>query len=269
MFLFFKNIKSHAKRTRDFLLELVFPTECLSCGHEGAWLCQKCFRALDFKVDSICPACDQPSHYGRYCQNCQPNFFLDGVLIAGDYKNKLIEKLIKNLKYRFIHGIAEIIADYLMFYFRSQLNRVRINTLSDLSLPFWRQFKTMKDAPLILSDWQNVLVIPIPLHKKRLSWRGFNQAEVIARLFAQKFNLEINAQNLIRVKHRPPQAKLNSTQRKENIRNCFAWTGEDLTGKNILLLDDILTTGSTLNEAARILKQKNAQEIWGLVVAKG
>lgn len=91
---------------------------------------------------------------------------------------------------------------------------------------------------------------------------------MIARYFAAKQNLELAA-GLRRIKHKTPQAKLTGAERGENIKDCFAWDGENLNRKNILLLDDVATTGSTLDEAAKVLKAAGAEKVFGLVIAKG
>jgi len=111
--------------------------------------------------------------------------------------------------------------------------------------------------------------MPVPLSKKRLKWRGFNQAEIIANILADNFKLEIDAKNLKRIKNTKPQAKLNERERRNNLADCFSWLGDKLNGRNIILVDDVATTGSTLNECAKVLKQAGASEVWGLVVANG
>lgn len=111
-------------------------------------------------------------------------------------------------------------------------------------------------------------LIPIPLSKKRLRWRGFNQAELLARELAAAFAYPLN-QDLKRIKHAWPQADLNGAERLNNIADSFAWTGTSLGGRTIILIDDVATTGATLNEAARILKTAGAGAIYGLVLAKG
>lgn len=118
------------------------------------------------------------------------------------------------------------------------------------------------------ADRHNFIVTPIPLHKKRLNWRGFNQATMIAEYFAKRFGLEYK-DLLIRTKYKTPQAKLGGAQRKENIIGCFAGSGKEITGKAILLIDDVATTGSTLEEAAKTLKSAGAGQVWAIVAAKG
>jgi len=111
--------------------------------------------------------------------------------------------------------------------------------------------------------------MPIPLHKRRLRWRGFNQAEKIAKILSDKLNIPLVNNKLIRIKYNQPQAKINSQKRKNNIIGCFQYNGESLEEKNIILVDDVVTSGSTLNECAKVLKEKGAQEVWGICVARG
>ena len=110
--------------------------------------------------------------------------------------------------------------------------------------------------------------MPVPLSKKRLRWRGFNQAELLAEKVAENYGLAMDAANLIRVKHKKPQAKLDEVHRLENIKDCFAWQGSNLNKKNIILIDDVVTTGATLNECAIVLHAAGAAEVWCLVVPK-
>jgi len=132
-----------------------------------------------------------------------------------------------------------------------------------------RIFEQAKNVPLTILNFNDNLVVPVPLSGKRLCWRGFNQAELLARKIAENYGLGLDANNLIRIKHKKPQAKLDEVHRQENIKGCFVWRGNNLNKKNIILIDDVVTTGATLNECAKILKASGAGEVWGLVVAKG
>ena len=253
---------------RDFILNILFPIECVGCSKEGGWICESCLNTIPFNSSRYCFSCKQKNNYGEFCRNCAPNFFLNGVWIAGNYDNPLLAKLIKNLKYRGAENIAVILGNYLSRFMQGLLDKNRL-TGSDLyKTEVWRRFHKVKQAPPILLDFNNTIIIPVPLHKKRQRLRGFNQSEQLARVINKNFNLEIN-HNLIRIKHKKAQAKLHEKNRWENIKNCFSYQGKNLNNKNILLIDDVATTGATLNECARVLKENNAKEVWGLVVAKG
>jgi predicted amidophosphoribosyltransferase len=264
-----------AKKLKALFLDLVFPIECLSCGRGGAWLCPSCFSKIKSKESQFCLSCKQKSRFGRFCRNCYPDYNLRGVLIAADYDNELVAKLIKNLKYRFVGDLSKDLGRFLILFLLDLfplLARLRASGFRDQ--PLVADLETCSRPPLvniprIFSNFSKALIVPIPLHPRRKRWRGFNQAELIARRLADYFGAEISVDELLRIKYTKPQTKLSEEKRRSNIKNCFAWRAGGLAGRNIILVDDVATTGSTLNEAARVLKENGAGEIWGLVVAKG
>ena len=260
---------SHAIKTRDFILDLLFPRECLNCGQEGTWLCEKCFRKLPLKSGQYCLNCKHVNQYGEFCSSCQANYALNGIWIAGDYENAIIARLVQKLKYKFIKDLSQPLGQYLTLFMRNLLNLARL-TAHDLGPgPNWREFNKLTKSPQILLDFKACLVMPVPLHKKRWRWRGFNQAQALAENFTANFRLPLITSGLIRYKHTKPQASLNEAERRHNLIGCFAWQGDNLNGQHVILIDDVATTGATLNECARVLKEAGASEVWGLVVAKG
>jgi ComF family protein len=123
--------------------------------------------------------------------------------------------------------------------------------------------------------------VPVPLHKRKLRERGFNQAELLAKEVAEYFSLSLETKALIRKKYTPPQVRTkNHKARRESLKNafeissiftkkCISENTNFLKEKIIILIDDVTTTGATLFEAAKVLKRAGAKEVWGLVVAKG
>lgn len=221
-------------------LNLFFPTHCFGCNQYGEWLCKDCFHKLKKREFQVCLGCGRPDERGAVCHKCKDILYLDGLLAAGYERDALLMKLVKAYKYQFAREIARIGADFLEQFYQK----------------------------LILEkNWPNFdIIIPIPLHPRRKRWRGFNQAELLAREFAKKHAFKICADDLARVKHHKAQALLKAEERQANILNSFVWQGESLAGKAILLIDDLATTGATLNEAARILKNSGAKKVWGLVL---
>jgi len=263
-----KRLLNHVLSSRDFILDLIFPIECLGCGTEGVWLCKTCFRQLPLQSEQYCLNCKKPNEFGQFCPTCAPAYALAGVWIAGNYENRIIASLIKNLKYHFAKDLAEILGQFLILFLRNLINKGRIGE-ADLGAGIGQEkIEKIRQTPQIIFDFKNCLLIPVPLHRKRERWRGFNQTRSIAEVVSGHFNLAISY-NLIRVKHRTPQAKLGAEKRRENIRGCFSWQGKNLKNAKIILLDDVSTTGSTLEECAKILKQAGAKEVWGLVIARG
>jgi len=260
---------NHASRLRDFVLDLIFPVECLACGQEGTWLCSKCFRKLEFKPAQYCLHCKEENKLGEFCLSCRSQYDLDGVWIAGVYEEPIIAKLIKNLKYCFVRDIAEDLGKFLVLFLRDLINKNQINKIDLAYRADWRKFELAGQFPKILFNFKQNLVMPVPLSNRRERWRGFNQAEAISRVMADYFNLDLSINELVRIKHKKPQVKLSERQRRNNVAGCFSWQGNNLAGRNVIMVDDVVTTGSTLNECAKVLKGNGAGEVWGLVIAKG
>jgi ComF family protein len=262
-------IINHVRNTRDFIYNLLFPVECIICGQEGKWLCSACSRNLPFRDNQSCFHCKKASAYARFCPSCQKHYRLDGVWIAGSYDNPVIATMIKSLKYRFVRDLAVVLGKYAAIFLRNLINRIHFSPLDlNRGLSF-RKFEDMKNAPQTLLQFDQTLLIPVPLHKKRLRWRGFNQAQAIGQAIANILPFDYRPDCLRRTKYTRPQAKLKEKSRLKNVFGCFNWCGIDLNSQNVILVDDVATTGATLNECARVLKDHGANEVWGLVIAKG
>jgi len=262
-------IKQYTSKAWLFFLDLIFPIECLGCGREGYWFCGDCFKEVKFKSRQYCLHCKKENDFGQFCPPCQIIYSLNGVFIAALYDELLISRAIKSLKYRFVGGIADDLSKLMILFVDRLLEHGRVLKSGLASGVDWRNFKRAENLPLVILNFKDNLVIPVPLSKKRLRWRGFNQAELLAQKVAKKYGLALDNNNLVRIKHKKPQARLNEIHRLENIKECFSWRGSNLNKKNIILIDDVVTTGATLNECAKILKASGAGEVWGLVVAKG
>lgn len=256
----FINIKNHVLLVRDFLFDLIFPIECLGCKKEKEWLCDKCLKEIKFNTKSNCPACGKKTYAGQYCIYCEDKFFLNGIFVAGDYHDKILKSAIKNFKYNLIIDLGKNLGEFLNHYWCDLEKNILTTKPNHVIINHERPRK-------LLENKNEIIIIPVPLHPRRLRFRGFNQAEVIAKKLAQENNLKIETKKLQRKRYSQAQAKLKKEKRIKNIQDCFTWQGEEINQK-IILVDDVSSTGSTLNEAAKILKQNGAKEIWGLVLAK-
>lgn len=167
---------------------------------------------------------------------------LDGLFVSAEYEDLGIKNLIWQMKYNYVKEIAQVLSLILSDYF----------FLSNLSDYF-----------------SQGLVVPVPLHKRRERARGFNQSNLIAAEFARRSNLEY-LPALERTRNSKTQIELPKKERFENVKNIFAahFPAAALGAKKIILVDDVATTGATLNECAKILKTMKAAEVWGLVVAR-
>ena len=115
---------------------------------------------------------------------------------------------------------------------------------------------------------EEAIVVPITLHTKKQSKRGFNQSEVIASALAKRLGLKIDRDTLVRVRHSSPQSTLGKTGRLQNVKDAFLCKDKSLAGKDIILVDDVCTTGSTLLSAAKALKQAGARFVWCFALAR-
>nr|MCU0680611.1 hypothetical protein [Planctomycetota bacterium] len=174
---------------------------------------------------------------------------LSGVICAGNYNNKLIKKSLINFKYNSLITLNNPLSTYLC--------RFLDNHLSLLS------FKKEKD---FLFFFSTCCLCFIPLHNKRKRLRGFNQTELLAKKIAEYFKLPLT-DKLEKIHFTKPQAQLNELERRQNLNDSFIFKGQ--APKNILLVDDVTTTGTSLQKAAEALRKAGAQKIWGLTIARG
>lgn len=269
-------IKKRAKTMRVFfiksykvIINTLFPIECCVCNKEDFWICDSCTPKIKRNSNSFCPDCGSANDYFRFCEQCKRNFHLEGIWIAGEYKNKQVSHLIKSMKYGFAREIGNPLSLFLSFFLQNLFRQASLSTFLSGNEFIPKKFQSKLKIPKIMTAALNeTIIIPVPLHIRRLKWRGFNQSEIIAQELSKKTNITIENKNLIKTKNNRPQTKLSATERRQNAKNAYDWQGESLNKKNIILLDDVCTTGATLNECAKVLKENGAGEIWGLVLAK-
>jgi len=231
---------------KEKILDLFFPKFCILCQKEGSYLCENCFFNLEVFASPFCPYCQKRKINGKICPNCKIS--LSGFVAATDYQFEGIKTVIETFKYRFVKSLAPYLAS-LILKFLSQNPEIEF-------------FKNPTDF----------ILTPVPLHKRRLRWRGFNQAEEIAKILSLKLKIPLKSDLLFRKRFTLPQVEVKGQkERKENIKNAFQINpkfGKFVWKKKVILVDDVATTLSTLEEGAKVLKKHGAKEIWGLVVAK-
>ncbi len=244
-------LKNRTKQVYDFFIDLFFPIHCIECNKEGDYLCKECFSKIKYDEERKCLICNRKNKSGTICRSHKKR--LNGVFVAGNYKDKILHNTIKKFKYNFIKDLTTPLGNYLSIFFLDLLNKNEINHKN----------------PLQVLDLENTILIPVPLHVKRLRWREFNQSQLLLDEILKHINISSNSENLIRTKFNKPQAKLKKQKRAKNIINSFTWTSDQVINKNVILIDDVTTSGSTLEECAKVLKENGAKEVWGLVLARG
>lgn len=185
------------------------------------------------------------------CPNCfnsievnQPEFFsaeyIEQVHICASFHQELLQKIIHLYKYNYIEKLSK--------------------HLSKLVIDYYSRIENKITEPII---------IPVPLHRKRLLVRCFNQSDLIAQNFCQQFKYQLKKDLVVRIKHTEQQAKLNKKGRIENVRDAFKVLDQNFTkDKNFIIIDDLYTTGSTVLGIAKLLKDNGANQVWCLVIAK-
>ncbi len=213
---------------------------CLLCGADApsadmpaAPLCPGCLADLPRLTGPRCPVCALPTPLGETCGGClkHPPAF-DATRAVFQYAYPL-DALLQHYKYGQGLHLAGFLAEQLA---------AEIDTRPDL-------------------------IVPMPLHPKRLKERGYNQAGEIAKRLANRLDLPLALSACTRAKDAPPQASLPLKERRKNIRGAFECKA-DLSGKRIALIDDVMTTGASLNELAKTVKKAGAVEVRAWVVAR-
>jgi len=235
---------------KSYCLDLFFPKSCFGCQKQGTFLCDDCKSCLEISQYQYC-LCSKPKLFSGKCRQCKTKK-LDTLYFSVSYQKPFVKKLIQCFKYKpFIKELSQPLASLIIEHFYL-LNEPPI-------------FFTHKPSNL-----SSFVLVPIPLYVKRLKWRGFNQAEEIAKELSRFLNIFLFSNCLIKIKKTLPQIELNHEQRKENIKDAFFVKNHELVkNKKILLVDDVYTSGSTMEEAAKILKRAGAKEVIGIVVARG
>lgn len=225
------------------LIDLIFPKQCLQCGKNGTYICRNCVKRVRL-AKQVCVECQRQAIDGVTHTGCRTSLGLDGTLAGFEYK-WVIKRGIKSIKYRFVKDIAQELSDLLIDNIKNNIN----------ALP--------KDPVLV----------PVALHKKRLNWRGFNQAEEMGRIVARKMRWRFASDLLIRTKYTIPQVELKGDERKGNVQGIFVLNQKyrQLITKDqaFIIFDDVITTGATVREACKVIKRKNKKlMIWGFSVAR-
>ena len=217
-------------------LDLLFPMSCAGCGREGKLLCQNCVSSLPRLKKPYCGLCASPGQLShcRWCQERQPAF--EGIrapfLFQGPIKVAVYEFKHHGVKAAALE-FGQLLADYL------------------------------KQQPLA-----GDVIIPVPLHPRRLRGRGYNQSALLAKELGKLTGFRVESRLLTRKKDALPQVHTASkNQRRDNVEGSFSCSGQ-VSGKAVILVDDVATTGSTLSACAAALKSSGASSVWGLVLAR-
>lgn len=232
------------------ILNFFLPANCAYCrsprGGSGVpRFCRQCWSDFAPVRGRLCPRCGKPfgspealahspAHECHSCRKVQPRF--DHAVAAGLFEGPLREA-IHLFKYRPLRALGKPLAAWMA-------DQVRFDALPDVAMA-------------------------VPLHRSRLRQRGFNQALLLAHGISVRFGIPLDHDNLARLRPTRPQVELTGNERIENVRGAFGLRRpQEVAGRNILLLDDVFTTGATLNECAAVLKNEGAATVVAFTLAR-
>jgi ComF family protein len=229
--------KSTSFWTNKFI-ELLFPTACAACGKLGPMICSQCRSRFSEIEGPGCLRCGRPStNIVVTCFSCrEKGYNLEKSRACFKYSEPL-ESVIRHYKYDGLHALAK-----------------PLGNLMAQKWPDWSQTPDM--------------IVPIPLHVRRLRSRGFNQAQLLANQLGPSFGIEVNDHVLRRKRRTRPQVDLSPSERKKNVQQAFSAEQGAVKGKNILLIDDVFTTGATMISAAGALLEAGAKTVSAYCLAR-
>ena len=226
------------EKLKGIALDLLFPQRCVGCGKEGNLVCASCLHSLPRIMPPICPKCGKPQTSGILCPGCTGwQTEIDGIRAPFRFDG-VIREAVHQLKYNNLRALVIPLVGFLLDY--------------------------MEANPV-----PGQVLVPVPLHPKRLKERGYNQSSLLAYRLGKLIDLPVIDNCLVRTKFVTPQARASTVaERRENVADAFLCRDRRLQNRDVILIDDVSTSGATLNACARALKAFGARSVWGLVLAR-
>jgi ComF family protein len=224
-------------KVKEAFLDLLFPPRCIGCGMEGDFLCGSCCDLLPALEPPLCECCGVPLASGRFCQNCiDSNLDVDGIRSPFLHQG-LAREAVHYLKYRNMKVLARPMAGLMAEYLKSN------------SLPV-------------------DIITAVPIHSRRMRQRGYNQSDLLAEELSRSIKLPTSRGTLTRLRNTPSQVSLGASERRSNVEGAFQCKYQIFQNRRVLLIDDVCTTGATLNACAVALKEAGALSVWGLTLSR-
>ncbi len=224
-------------RIGQALLDLLFPPRCAGCRRPGSWLCSSCLEQVERVGGPACPRCGRPSRWAELCSACRAGTWALYQARAPFFFEGVVQQAVHEFKYRGRRVLAEPLGELLADY---------LNSLS----------------------WPAAAIVAVPLHRERQRARGYNQSALLARALAGRVGRPLLEDGLVRWRNTLPQVGLDGAARRENVRDAFRWEEKQPPPAHVLLVDDVYTTGATMEACAMALRQAGALEVRGLALAR-
>lgn len=237
---------SGIRMLREVLREWTFPKRCPVCGRiptpAGYRICADCIPKLSFVQEPFCFKCgktvyDEREEYCRDCRNLKKSFEYGFCLLNYD---DLAAEIMSDIKYKNKREYLEAFADLLAFRYEKKIEKMCADAL-----------------------------VPVPIHRSRMRSRGFNQSELLARHLGKKMHIKVESDVLQRRKRTRAQKELDSKERLKNLSEAFICESLPKDLNNLIIIDDIYTTGSTIEACTAALKTAGAKNVYYLAVCIG
>ena len=232
-------------KIKEILTGVLFPPHCPLCDElipVGETACAACRKKVQYIKEPSCKKCGKPLENPRqeYCTDCgrKKHQFDQGKAVF------VYQGQIRQSMYRFKYGNKR---EYAEFYANAAVEKYGV----------W------------LNKIKAEVLIPIPMYSRKKRLRGYNQAEVFARALGRKTGILVDEHLVRRVRNTIPQKELNESQRRSNLKNAFQLTADIVKYKRVVLVDDIYTTGSTIDEVSKVLKESGVKNIYYICISIG
>lgn len=226
---------------KQYIKDVLFPVFCLGCRREGEWICQDCLAQIPPLTQTSCFSCGVTLRNNACCDVCRTERCVDVYWSLYSHQIPLMSDMIEQLKY---HGASDVVQVVSTLCARHQYIQSLVSCVD--------------------------IIIPVPLHPVRFRERGFNQSEYIAYAIGSVVGVPVVCSVLVRNKKTKQQAMLSLQERKENVVDAFVCIDSDMVrGRRVVLVDDVLTSASTVDACAVSLKKAGVQSVYVLTLARG
>ncbi len=228
------------------LIDIIYPVRCPVCQEvatpKGQKICPECRKKIKFIKEPRCKRCSKPinSHEAEFCFDCSKKTFSYEKGMALCVYDKIMKTSITNFKYNNRREFADFYVDEIVDRFEREIMQINPDAL-----------------------------IPIPIHSSKLKKRGFNQAELLAEKIGKRLNIPVYSHILLRNRKTEAQKELNEKQRLKNLENAFIFCKNGVELNKVILIDDIYTTGSTIEVCTKLLNNNNISYVYFICISIG
>ena len=226
------------RQLQNEVIDFFFPRECIGCGKVGDFICVQCSKKLSRLNPPFCLRCGKPESSGTFCHECWgKSNSLDSIRSVFVFDGILREAVL-SFKYRNLRAIANCLGEFMASYYK-------VNSLS------------------------GDILVPVPLNEKRIRDRGYNQSGLLAREISMSIGVPVSEKVIRRTRDCQPQARTkNVDERRRNMENAFSHIGDGVSGMDVVIIDDVCTSGATLEACAFALKSAGAKRVTGFTLAR-